>query len=205
MARYLATWLPAAALTIVLSSSALADPRTQLDRFADGLESLSGGFSQITQEQSGRILEQTEGRLYYQSPDRFRWSYLEPFPQELVADGERLWHYDESLDQVTVRDQPPASESPLLVLTRPDLLDRFYRIEATDEADILRFSPLEEEAEFEYATLFFDAGLPVALELNDRFGQLTRLELFDLERNPELECELFTFVVPPEADLLEGY
>ncbi|MFU8830825.1 MAG: outer membrane lipoprotein chaperone LolA [Wenzhouxiangella sp.] len=205
MVRYLINRLPIALLTVVLSGSALADPRAQLDRFAEGLESLAGGFTQITLEQSGRILEQTEGRLYYQGPDRFRWSYLEPFPQELVADGERLWHYDESLDQVTVRDQPPASESPLLVLTRPDLLDRFYQIEATDEVDILRFRPVQDEAEFEHATLYFDEGLPVALELNDRFGQLTRLELFDLTRNPDLDPDLFTFVVPPEADLLEGY
>ncbi len=182
-----------------------SDPRGQLDQFADGLEALSGSFRQVTVEADGRIVEQTEGRLYFTQPDRFRWSYQEPFPQELVADGERLWHYDESLDQVTVRDQPPAGESPLLVLTRPDLLDRFYRIEASDQPDELQFSPLEEDGEFELATLFFADGHPEALELVDRFGQLTRLEMYDLQRNPELDSDLFTFVVPPGADLLEGY
>jgi outer membrane lipoprotein carrier protein len=180
-------------------------PRDQLDCFAEGLVSLSGNFSQVTVEANGRILEQSDGRLYFQDPDRFRWSYSEPFPQEMVADGQRLWHYDESLDQVTVREQPPASESPLLVLTRPELLDRFYRIEASERPDELRFSPLGEEGEFEHATLFFADGMPAALELIDRFGQLTRLELHDLERNPVLDPELFTFVVPEGADLLEGY
>ena len=201
------TRLPLTLLLLLLPVLAWSscDPRDQLDRFAAGLDSLSGSFSQVTVDADGRIVEQTEGRLYFAQPDRFRWSYLEPFPQELVADGERLWHYDESLDQVTVREQPPAAESPLLVLTRPALLDRFYRIEASDQPHELQFSPLGDDGEFELATLFFSDGLPEALELIDRFGQLTRLEMYDLQRNPELDPDLFTFVVPPGADLLEGY
>jgi outer membrane lipoprotein carrier protein len=189
-----------------LSSSLLAgQPRALLDRFAEGLESLSGGFSQITVDADGRILDQSEGQLYYLAPDRFRWSYQSPFPQELVADGERLWHFDESLDQVTVRDQPPAAESPLMVLTSPALLDRFYRLDGGDEADVLRFRPLADEAEFEHASLFFSDGLPVALELLDGFGQLTRLELHELVRNPEIDPAMFNFVIPAGVDVLEGY
>jgi outer membrane lipoprotein carrier protein len=196
------------ALTVALATAPVfADPspREQLDQFAAGLHSLSGGFSQVTLDGSGRLVDQAEGHLYFQHPDRFRWSYVEPFPQEIVADGNRLWHYDESLDQVTVRDQPDASESPLLILTRPDLLDRFYRIEDSGLSHAIKFSPLEEDLEFEQAVLFFDEGLPIAIELVDRFGQLTRLEMFDLERNPELDPELFDFEMPPGADLLEGY
>lgn len=196
-------------LSIVLMfASGLAvaseDPRALLDRFADGLDSLSGEFTQVTLEEDGRVLDQSGGRLYYLAPDQFRWSYETPFPQELVADGDRLWHYDESLDQVTVREQPPAAESPLLVLTRPELLDRFYQIEAS-EADVLRFRPLSEEGEFEQASLSFVDGLPAALELLDSFGQLTRLELHALERNAEIDPAMFNFVVPPGVDVLEGY
>jgi outer membrane lipoprotein carrier protein len=181
------------------------DPRAMLDRFAEGLESLTGSFSQVTLENGGRILDESEGQLYYLAPDRFRWSYETPFPQELVADGEKLWHYDESLDQVTVRDQPPAAESPLMVLTQPELLDRFYRIEASDEVHVLRFRPLADEGDFEQASLTFIDGEPAALELIDAFGQLTRLELFDLKRNAEVDPAMFNFVVPPGVDVLEGY
>lgn len=181
------------------------DPRAMLDRFAEGLESLTGSFSQVTLEAGGRLIDESEGQLYYLAPDRFRWSYVTPFPQELVADGEKLWHYDESLDQVTVRDQPPAAESPLLVLTQPELLDRFYRIEASEEAHVLRFRPLAEDGEFEQASLTFIDGQPAALELIDAFGQLTRLELFELVRNTEVDPGMFNFVVPDGVDVLEGY
>ena len=188
-----------------LGADAFADARDRLDRFAADLSSLSADFTQLTLDENDWPADQSQGRLYFQHPDRFRWSYGDPFPQEMVADGERLWHYDESLEQVTVREQPPAAESPLLVLTRPELLDRFYRIEESDDEHVLTFRPLTDDGEFELASLFFVADTPAALELRDRFGQLTRIELHDLIRNPTLDPALFEFIVPPDVDVLEGY
>jgi outer membrane lipoprotein carrier protein len=196
-------WL--AALLMTLSATgATEDGRQQLDRFAAGLESLSGRFEQVTVDADGDVTERSSGRLYYARPDRFRWSYAEPFPQEIVADGEQLWHYDQSLEQVTVRPQPGAAESPLLVLTRPELLDRFYRV-VTSEADLIEFVPLQESVDIERGRLFFSNGLPSQLELEDSFGQLTRLNLSQLERNPNLSDERFRFEVPEGADVLEGF
>lgn len=197
--------IPLFLFALCLCTEAWADARERLDRFAEGLTALSAEFSQLTLDENGWPSDQSTGYLYFQDPDRFRWSYGEPFPQEMVADGEKLWHYDESLEQVTVREQPPAAESPLLVLTRPELLDRFYRIEASDDDHVLTFRPLSDDGEFEQASLFFINDTPAALELADRFGQLTRIELHDLIRNPELDPALFQFVIPAGVDVLEGY
>lgn len=194
-------------LALMLTLSVGADPddgRAQLDAFADGLQTLSGRFEQVTLDGAGEVTEESTGSLHFQRPDRFRWDYDEPFPQAIVADGERLWHYDESLEQVTVREQPAASQSPLLVLTRPELLDRFYRVTASADG-LIEFEPLDENAEIERGRLHFRAGMPELLELEDSFGQLTRLYLRDLERNPVVLDELFEFVVPEGVDLLEGY
>jgi outer membrane lipoprotein carrier protein len=183
-----------------------ADVREQLERFADGLNSLSGAFRQVIVDQDGFVLEESHGTLKFLAPDRFRWDYSEPFPQQLVADGENLWHFDESLDQVTVRAQPDAAESPLLVLTRPDLLDRFYRVEWSGRDDELHFSPRDENSDFERASLRFEDGTPVMLQLVDRVvGQTTRLELTDVLRNPDLNDADFRFEPPPGVDVLEGY
>jgi len=195
-------------LTSLLLSPAVKaqdDARTQLDRFADQLTTLSGQFAQTTLDPDGFVSEASSGDLFFSAPDRFRWRYLEPFPQELVADGEHLWHYDESLEQVTQQDQPSASDSPLLVLTRPELLDDLFSISETGDPDVIEFRPLDDEAEFERARLFFAEGAPVALEFNDNFGQTTRIDLFDLIRNPELDPALFAFEPPPGTDVLYGY
>jgi len=190
---------------LVLASSAWADARSQLDSFATDLETLAGEFEQVTIDDSGRIVEEVQGSLYFARPDLFRWDYGDPFPQQMVADGEKLWHYDESLDQVTVRDQPEAGESPLLVLTRPELLDRFYDVRTGGDDQVLEFLPLAEDAEFELARMHFSDGLPEVLELHDQFGQITRIVLRELQRNPELDFGIFTFEPPDGVDVLEGY
>lgn len=196
-------WLAA----LMLAASAPAAPdngRAQLDAFAEGLETLTGRFEQTTIDADGEVTERSSGRLYFSRPDRFRWDYTEPFPQQIVADGERLWYYDESLEQVTVREQPGAAESPLLVLTQPDLLDRFYRVVASGR-ELIEFEPLEEGVDVERGRLYFTNGEPSRLELENSFGQLTRLRLTDLVRNPELAPERFRFEVPEGVDVLEGY
>lgn len=196
-------------MTSILLVAAVAfaadDPRGQLDAFADGLDRLTGRFEQITIDEDGAIAEESTGRFYFQAPDRFRWDYETPFAQELVADGERLWHFDESLDQVTVREQPEPEQSPLLVLTRPHMLERFYRVEPSDAENVIEFVPRDEEVEFERARLHFRRGVPEMLEMRDRFGQVTRLHLADLERNPRFADDLFNFVPPEGVDVLEGY
>ena len=188
------------------SSSTVAQPeaRALLDDFARGLDSLSAEFSQITVDGNDEVVEESRGRMYFQSPDLIRWDYLEPFPQVIVADGEQLWHYDESLEQVTVRPQPAPGDSPMLVLTRPELLEKFYRILPSDRPDQLRFEPLADQAEIEMARLTFRDGKPATLDLFDPFGQSTRLTLTDIERNPEIDPAVFEFEVPEGADVLEG-
>lgn len=196
----------AAALLAAFLSPADAQPeaRALLDDFARGLDSLTAEFSQITVDASDEVVEESRGRMYFQSPDLIRWDYLEPFPQVIVADGEKLWHYDESLEQVTVRPQPAPGDSPMLVLTRPELLEKFYRILPSDRSDQLRFEPLADQAEIEMARLTFRDGRPATLDLFDPFGQSTRLTLSNIERNPDIDPSVFEFEVPEGADVLEG-
>jgi outer membrane lipoprotein carrier protein len=196
--------LIAALMMTLVAAPSGSDARSQLEAFAAGLETLSGRFEQTTVDADGRTVERSRGRLYFSDPDRFRWDYEGDFPQQIVADGERLWHYDEALEQVSVSDQPPPSESPLLVLTEPSLLDRFYRIAAV-RAGVIEFEPRGDAADFERGRLYLDDGVPQRLELEDTFGQLTRISLSELERNPALRESLFEFEVPEGVDVLEGY
>jgi len=194
----LAAWLLPAGV------AAQPDARVLLDEFARGLDSLTADFTQITVDGADEVVEESSGRLYFQAPDRIRWDYLEPFPQQIVADGEQLWHYDEALEQVTVRPQPAPENSPMLVLTRPELLGEFYRILPSDRPDQLRFEPLAEQSDIEMARLTFRHGTPKTLDLFDPFGQSTRLTLDNIERNPDIDPGVFEFEVPEGADVLEG-
>lgn len=194
-----------ALLLLALASVAQAQTPAGLEVFADGLETLSGRFEQVTVDGLGQVVDEASGSFYYQRPDRFRWDYGQPFAQQIVADGQQLWHYDEALEQVTVREQPPAEESPMLVLMRPELLEHFYRI-VSSTPERLEFEPLEDHSEVVRGRLYLDVqGWPRRLELDDEFNQRTRFNLLDLVRNPELDPALFRFIVPEGADVLDGF
>src|SRR5262245_20221542 len=74
-----------------------------VEQFLHGLQSFEANFNQRLTDKSGRILDESSGRLAIQRPNRFRWDYLEPSEQVIVADGKRIWLYDPELEQVTVR------------------------------------------------------------------------------------------------------
>ena len=62
-------------------------------------------------------------------------------------------------------------------------------------------TPLAGEVSFTRIRLGFDGETLRTMELEDAFGQLTRLEFSDVERNPSLDESLFTFTPPEGADV----
>ena len=88
----------------VFSICALADnsgpARIELERFTSGLERFHSEFTQAVRSQDGRVQDQTQGEVWLQSPDKLRWVYTGEFPETIVADGNNIWIYDESLQQV---------------------------------------------------------------------------------------------------------
>ena len=74
------------------------------------------------------------GQFSFIRPTRFRFDYVKPFPQVIVADGQTLWLYDADLEQVTARKQAQAlgSTPAALVATAADLgaLQKEFTLEA---------------------------------------------------------------------------
>ena len=94
---------PLAVLLMMLSVPLKAGPLEELERYFFSVNSLEGRFVQETRDEDGRVIERSEGTLALERPNRFHWEYEQPFEQDLIADGERLWVYDRDLAQVSVR------------------------------------------------------------------------------------------------------
>ena len=71
--------------------------------FFTGLDTLQANFNQQVMDGNNKLLQSSQGHMWIKRPGRFRWDYEAPYRQQLVADGERLWSYDEDLEQVTVQ------------------------------------------------------------------------------------------------------
>lgn len=195
---------------LVLASTASAGPgRERLDAFLEGLRSLEGQFRQVLLDEHGQAVDESTGTVYLQRPGRFRWDYTEPFPQLIVADGERVWLYDPGLEQVTVRAQSQAlGSTPAALLTSKQPVDQNFEItELNGSADgnaWLALEPRDAAGNFERIRIGFDAQGLHAMELSDSFGQTTRIEFSALRRNPELDAGLFRFTPPAGVDVIQG-
>ena len=105
--------------TSVLAQSPDDHGKQLVDEFIEDVESFSGNFEQVLIDADGEVIERTTGTLEISRPGKFRWSYVEPYEQWLIADGLNIWSYDVDLAQVTVKSQAVAlANTPAAVAER---------------------------------------------------------------------------------------
>lgn len=180
--------------------------RARLDAFATGLHSLSASFEQTVAGSAGDPGKTTSGTLALKAPRQFRWDTLKPYHQLIVADGDKVWIYDEDLEQVSVRAQgTEEAHSPLTVLTDLSQLDRDFTTSDQGEHDglqWLRLKSKEKDPQFAWADLGFgDKGLE-RMRFEDNIGSRTDIRFSDWRRNPDLAAGQFRFSPPPGVDVV---
>jgi outer membrane lipoprotein carrier protein len=180
--------------------------RAQLERFSDNLQTLHARFEQRVISTDGLVQDGSSGEVWLQRPGLFRWEYGGDFPERVIADGKNIWIYDEVLEQVTVKSQSDAAvNSPLTLLTDLDQLDKQFEVREAGDAEQLQLIELRSrssEGEFERILLGLGDDVLQMMIMEDVFGLRTEIRFQQVERNPELNPELFTFVPPESADVI---
>ena len=194
-------------LLALASTGAHAAAREKLDAFSRDIQGLSASFSQRVFSSDGVLKESSSGKVQLQAPRQFRWEYLKPFPQLLVADGDHIWIYDPDMEQVTVRQQSLEEQnSPLAMLIDPAEMERQFIAKeggAGQGLEWLELTPRKpEEAPFERARLGFGAAGLVRMEMFDGLGQRTVMGFSAWKRNPAFAPGTFTFKTPEGVDVV---
>lgn len=207
MRRVIALATPLLLLGLVVPQAQADDARAAFDRFSKDLRGLDGSFEQRVYDANGHLSEHSTGTIALRTPRQFRWEYLDPFPQLIVADGNHVWIYDPDLEQVNVRIQSHEEQSsPLAVLIDPDELERQFTVARggdEDGLDWMVLTPRGEDAQFDQARLAFDgAGALARMELDDSLGQKTRVTFSGWERNPDFATDHFSFEPPAGVDVV---
>jgi len=204
--------VPVKAIILVVlcafAATAAADGPDRLKAFLDEVQTLRADFQQNVFDEDDRELDSARGKVYIARPGRFRWDYTEPYVQEIVGDGDKVWVYDSELEQVTVRPLGDAlGDTPVMLLSSDEPVEQSFAVHPADGpggyAWVL-LVPLGEQVSFTQIRLGFDADTLRIMELTDAFGQLTRLRFEHLERNPDLEPALFRFTPPEGADVFSN-
>ena len=203
--KYSALFFIAFSLGIVTATVHAGDGQKLLDSFYKEVKSIRADFLQVLLDDNGEIIQESSGKVVILRPDKFRWDYKEPFPQQIIADGKKFWIYDSELEQVTVRSADQAvTDTPALILSGKQSLDENFIIREEGKHKTLvwiALLPRTSDTDFMKIRMAFDPEL-AAMELEDHFGQITRILFTNVERNPELDLKLFEFVVPEGVDVV---
>lgn len=193
-------------LLLILSLAEPAWAEMRVQRYFQDLQSLRADFIQRVYDERAQIVQSSSGQMLMRKPGQFRWDYRTPAAQIIVADGERLWAYDVDLAQVTVRKLDTAlSSTPLALLSGAAPIEEAFTVgdvRTRDGLDWYDLTPRQPQPDFRLLRVAFKGALLVSLELEDSFGQRTRLDFQKLERNPTLDSVLLKFTPPPGVDVV---
>lgn len=201
--------------TLALATfAAQADGLKDLEKFLREVNSAQASFTQVvtSPQRAGETVARrktSSGRFEFLRPNRFRFEYIRPFEQTIVADGQTLWLYDVDLNQVTARKQQEVlgSTPAALIAAGTDLraLSDVFELKAAPEQDgmtWLEARPRTQDGQLHSVRVGFRQGQLTALEIADSLGQRSVLTFSQWQGNAPLTPERFRFQVPAGAAVI---
>ena len=192
---------------------AYADGLQSLEAFMARTQSGRADFTQVVtspaKEGKAERKKTSSGTFEFQRPGRFKFVYLKPFEQTIVADGKTLWLHDLDLNQVTQRAQAQAlgTTPAALLASAPDLkaLRADFTLESAPAQDGLEWvlaTPKATDGQLQSVRVGFDSNQLAALDILDSFGQRSLIRFTGLQANPALPANAFQFKPPAGADVV---
>ena len=194
-------------ILLLLAAGIQAGPGTDfaLDYF-NGLRTLEADFVQQVVDSEQNMQQSSEGHMWIQRPGLFRWDYETPYRQQIVADGERLWSYDEDLEQVSVQKVADVlTSTPAMLLSGSRPMEEVFAIEELKSDSTIRrvlLTPKSADSNVTAITLYFDADTLVSMQAFDSFENTTTFSFFNLERNGDIDPQRFRFSPPANTDVI---
>ena len=186
-------------LSFKLSASELTD-------YLNNLYTFKAEFTQSVLSPTNKAKQISKGLIVVKSPNKFYLEYKEPYKVLYVADGNKLWSYDEDLEQVVVKEQGNLLiDTPAMLLGNPKDLTRSYTVEETGVIKgwyWYKLTPKKDDSNFETVGLAFHMDKLVAMEMRDNFGQVTRLEFANIKKNSTIAADQFKFTPPKDVDVI---
>ncbi len=175
------------------------EPVDELQQLLDQLNGFQSTFVQTVTEKDGYLLDEQEGILSFEKPNRIFWQVTEPYRSVLIADGENIYFHDEDLNQVRIRawSANPA-DNPAVVFVGEGELRDFYQVESSGSRYLL--IPRAEDADYKSLALTFNEGTPTLMELEDSLGQKTDIQFGSLDQG--LPDHPYQFSIPVDAEVI---
>ena len=187
------------------------DPKNIIKKVKQNYEQIQSLKADFEQEYVWQLVGETEklqGTLYLKSGNKYR---IETESQIVVTDGESVWTFAKSTDQVIIdlldNSEENALPKDLLFKYSEDYNPNLVGEEEIDEKKtyVLDLVPKDEEAFVKAMKIWVDADswLTVKIQQTDINDNVNTYQLKNVQQNIPLEDTLFDFKIPPEADVVD--
>ena len=171
---------------------------------------LQADVEQLTLDQDGREIQEFQARLVLEKPDHFSWEILSPYQELLLTDGERIWRFEQDLEQVSIDPfSNDISRTPVLLLNGDaSAIAESYRVSFFSDlvSANTRFilKPKAPDSLFERLSLSFSGKTLTEMQFEDSLGQKTSLTFNAMRVNESIDPAVFLFQMPDGVEVLDN-
>lgn len=141
---------------LLISAFANADAMAvqKLEGFIARAKNLRADFTQVSLDEAGKVMQSSRGEFYLQQPGKFRWNYKQPYAQQIVSKGSKVWFYDADLEQLIIKkiDESIGDAPTLLLSGRVKLAEKYNITQDSEVVDVvwLKLTPKNIHSSFKY-------------------------------------------------------
>ena len=207
----------AAAIRLPSQDAFAAESDLALEQILDRLEqhytnkSFTAEFGQESTLKAMDITDFATGKMYVRYPGMMRWEYQKPEKQIIITDGKKLWIYRSDDNQVMTGSAPAffsdgkgASFLSDIKLIREKF--NISKVQSTDDYFYeLKLEPREKTLDVSDIRISVTKNTFTVIRIitYNSYGDENRIELINNTFNVKLDDSLFSFDIPPGADVLK--
>ena len=168
------------------------------------LKNMHAKFRQSLVNPRQEIKEISMGELWISKPSFFKWQVASPQKQMLLSNGQKLWNYDEDLEQVTISEVPKnISQAPYLLLLTGDskVLQKLFSITQNGEQSYRLTPEVDDQSLIKYIDITFVGDTPKSILIQTEVGQSTLIEFYDISTS-KIPKKTYDFTPPKGVDIL---
>ncbi len=184
-----------------------ANPALELKVILDGMKNFKANFEQSVFDESGQLLEETEGLVTFKMPNYFKWLYKKPHKNQIISDGQEIYIYDPDLAQVIIsKINLNDGNNPAVIFMEKNIESSFNVNLITVDDDIwYRCTPKSDKTGYENIDLLFNDNRTLKSMLVTDFLKNKIIINFDfIENNLKIDDAFFMFNFPENVEVIKN-
>lgn len=189
---------------------ALTNPTKNLEMLLNSMETFQASFTQITKDDTGKVIQKAKGTVALKRSGKFRWITNIPAKQIIVADGKELWIYDPELEQASVQSlKASIHQSPAILISEANvnLSSDFYVVTEKDKKSHLWYvltPKTKESTGYSLVKLYFQDKQLNTIKILNNLDQWNTLIFTGIKTNRFLSKDSFIFHPPKNVDIIDN-